>query len=396
MYESLLAYYQEKSFNPVPIDLSDPASWAAHVAKRRNLYERHLGIPLSFLRDRPVIEFGCNTGENALVLASFGARLTLVEPNSQALPAIRKLFEEHNLQGQVVEIVEAGVEEFETGSRFDLAIAEGFINCLPGRDQALENMAGLLNPGGLGVVAYDDRYGHFLEIIKRVVFKRGLSLLGIDDPHSQASLDFARRLFLEDFERINTSRPFEAWWADVLLNQFVSWEYLWSYGEVIPLIESQGCEFHACSPGWTSIDHFNWYKNVPETSQRHKALLDEWRNHLAYFMTGLRLPPGCLAPAPAEAADSVGRFLERLGLYLRGEGDGAEEIYLPEELESYLVSLGNDKPAFGQFAVELKEVLAALRSGSVDGLVSAYKSAERLRSLWGTTLHYISFIKAGR
>lgn len=64
---SLLEYYRKNTFNPVPISVEDHEIWNDHVAKRRNLYERHLGIPLALLRDLAVIEFGCNSGENSLV-----------------------------------------------------------------------------------------------------------------------------------------------------------------------------------------------------------------------------------------------------------------------------------------------------------------------------------------
>ena len=55
---SLLEYYRKNTFNPVPISVEEHEIWNAHAAKRRNLYERHLGIPLPLLRDRAVIEFG--------------------------------------------------------------------------------------------------------------------------------------------------------------------------------------------------------------------------------------------------------------------------------------------------------------------------------------------------
>lgn len=79
---SLLEYYQQNDFNPVLIALKDQIAWESYFAKRLNLYQRHLGIPLSLLRDRSVCEFGCNSGENALVLAAVGTNLTLVEPNA--------------------------------------------------------------------------------------------------------------------------------------------------------------------------------------------------------------------------------------------------------------------------------------------------------------------------
>ena len=60
--ETQLDYYQRNNFNPVPIDVEIPKGWESQLAKRRNLYERHLGIPLSLLKGRDVLEFGCNSG----------------------------------------------------------------------------------------------------------------------------------------------------------------------------------------------------------------------------------------------------------------------------------------------------------------------------------------------
>src|SRR5438309_10406560 len=99
--ESVLAYYQNHKFNPVLIRVEDPGVWDNHFAKRRNLYERHLGLPLSLLRGARVLEFGPNSGENALVPALFGSRLTLVEPNDQVLPRLHQLFDKFGLGGQI-------------------------------------------------------------------------------------------------------------------------------------------------------------------------------------------------------------------------------------------------------------------------------------------------------
>src|SRR5260370_18990505 len=93
---SLLSYYQDHNFNPVLIALETAEQWALLFAKRVNLYQRHLSIPLSLLRNRSVIEFGSNSGENALVLAAHGAKLTLVEPNFEVLPRLKTLFSQFN------------------------------------------------------------------------------------------------------------------------------------------------------------------------------------------------------------------------------------------------------------------------------------------------------------
>jgi hypothetical protein len=60
--------------------------WNSHFIKRHNLYMRHLGIPLSFLKGRSVDGVRSQFGENALFLAIYGANLTLVEPTNRCFP----------------------------------------------------------------------------------------------------------------------------------------------------------------------------------------------------------------------------------------------------------------------------------------------------------------------
>src|SRR5438477_6019319 len=99
---SLLTYYQTNNFNPVAIGIEHNAdAWKAHFAKRVNLYARHLRMPLGLIDGKSVLEFGCNSGENALVLAALGADLTLVEPNTQVWPRLRSLFEGFHLQDRI-------------------------------------------------------------------------------------------------------------------------------------------------------------------------------------------------------------------------------------------------------------------------------------------------------
>src|SRR5258708_38256004 len=158
-YFSLLSYYQAHQFNPVLIPLETKQQWQSHTQKRQNLYERFLSIPLSLLRGRSVIEFGCNSGENALVLAASGANLTLVEPNNQVLPRLQELFARFGLTRQIVRLANETFESFQTDQQFDLVIAEGFLYTLPNRQQLLAKLAKLVSPGGLLVISFNDRYG---------------------------------------------------------------------------------------------------------------------------------------------------------------------------------------------------------------------------------------------
>src|SRR5437870_4745313 len=160
---SVLAFYRDNKFNPVPIGIENRAIWEEHVSKRRNLYEQHLGLPFSFLRDRSVIEFGCNSGENSLVLAAFGAKLTLAEPNEQVLPRLKQLYEHFRLSHRIEALVNQGVDEFKAETTYDLAIAEGFLYTHKNRNEMLRKIVDVIVPGGIGVISFNDRYGMFFE-----------------------------------------------------------------------------------------------------------------------------------------------------------------------------------------------------------------------------------------
>jgi len=167
---TLLEYYQEHELNPVPIDVEDHLGWKDHVIKRRNLYEKHLMLPTACFRDRSVIEFGCNSGENALYLAALGARLTLVEPNGQVLPRLRDLFERFGLDSRIEALVNTDIAGFEANQQYDVMLAEGFLSALAERDQAALKLCSLVKPGGLGVISFDDRYGSLMELLRQMIF----------------------------------------------------------------------------------------------------------------------------------------------------------------------------------------------------------------------------------
>jgi SAM-dependent methyltransferase len=392
-YLSLLNYYQAHQFNPVLIPLGTTQQWHSHTMKRHNLYERHLSIPLSFLRGRSVIEFGCNSGENALVLAASGANLTLVEPNDQVLPRLQELFSQFGLSHQIARLTNETIESFQTDQQFDLVIAEGFLYTLPNREALLTKMATLVRPGGLLVVSFNDRYGCLMEITKQVILRRICQLLNIDDFHSERCLEIARQLFQDDFAQLHSSRSFDMWWQDTLINPFVASEYLWSYLELLPILEQAGCEFYSSSPVWATADRFQWYKTVVDTQERQENLLTEWLRVLPFFLTGL--PITTSIGASVETIDSVATWIRHLTFYVHHPyevpgSDIGNLFIVPALLESFLLQSTDQN--LRSFGTELRKVYEALMGENAQEIIRTYQSTE-LRGLWGSAYHYICTMK---
>lgn len=389
----LLKYYQDNLINPVPIEVEDEACWKIHFARRLNLYQCHLGIPLSLLRNRSVLEFGCNSGENSLVLASFGANLTLVEPNHQVLPRLKMLFKRFGLEKRMVSLLQQDMDSFNSSKRYDLVIAEGFLSCLPNRDNLISKISGLLLPRGLAVISFIDRYGFLLELTKKMLLWRVYQLAKVDDIYNSASLEFARQLYEEDFLRLNYSRPFESWWKDNLVNPLFRFDSCWSYREILALIEKEGSGFYSSSPRWSSTDHFIWYKNILDTNTRHRKLLKEWANLFCFFLTGFVPSPLPGKPVPPEVVNSVSCLAEQISEYTEAPSLSIEKIEYPLALDRYLQ--GNKDPRILRFNSELKELYNAVKTLGVKELISAYKKSKCLKGLWGVPYHYLCFTKEG-
>jgi SAM-dependent methyltransferase len=388
---SLLDYYQQNRFNPVPIALENQAAWESHRAKRLNLYQRHLGIPLAMLRDRSVLEFGCNSGENSLVLASFGANLTLVEPNDQVLPQLKMRFKEFKLEGRIVELSSESIDSFKSTRLYDIVLAEGFLYTLPNRDEMFKKICKLLIPGGLAVISFNDRYGCLLELTKRLLLWRACQLAGINDVHSEASLHLAQQLFGEDFAKLNASRPFYAWWKDVLVNPLLVSAYLWSYPELLSLVEKAGCEFYSSSPMWNLSEHYNWYKNVFDTRSRHGQLLKEWSRSFPFFLTGFPVSSAEGEPATNEVVAAIAEVIAQISEYTTAAGRSINPVSYPSALDDYLGKSRDSRVR--RFNIEMKGLFQAARSSQLQDLISTYHRTKHVRNLWGTPYHYLCINK---
>lgn len=388
---SLVSYYQQHRFNPVFIPVEDHDKWEIHFARRRNLYENHLNIPLSLLRGRSVIEFGCNSGENALVLGALGASLTLVEPNDQVLPRLRELFGLFKLEGSIRALHQESIESFQGDGPYDVVIAEGYLNILSTRERMLEKIGRLLGPGGIGIISFDDRYGSLVELVKRCLLWRACQLRGIEDILSPESLDVAVQFFGEDFGGIKASRTMESWWKDQLVSPFFCLPYLWTYREIIPLIENAGCVYYSSSPKWATTDHFQWYKNVMSFQERHAHVLDSWKNHLLFFLTGRHSEAQAISCPPDDALQSLDHLIEEISTCTRSYPSVDAPPSYPVVLDHYFDSTGDR---------HIQDLNGCLRTAfdilpfcGYEELLLRYKGMIGLRPLWGTPYHYVSFLK---
>ena len=88
----LYEYYRGQQLLPTFADFQGAPEVERYAAQRAAVLRDRAGLLPAMFNGAEILEFGPDSGENALVFAMWGAQLTLVEPNERAHETIRAYF----------------------------------------------------------------------------------------------------------------------------------------------------------------------------------------------------------------------------------------------------------------------------------------------------------------
>lgn len=300
--DKLFNYYERQDVLPTFGNFKSSSELEAYASQRRELFSDKLVLPPRLFRDAEVLEFGPDSGENALVFAGWGANMTLAEPNRLAHPKIEAYFAHFSLTQRLRELVLADVEGFRSERRFDIIDAEGFIYTVQPSDKWLGIFHRLLNPDGYAVVSYYERYGGFFELALKAIHAAGKALTG------RAALDTAKVLFEAKWNSIPHTRSFESWLMDVLENPFVRYRYFLDAAALCTAAHGQGFDIHSAWPAYRDSLDIYWHKKVLSGDDKlHRATRHLDRSRLS-FLGGRKL----YLVGKADAVQAISASIEAL------------------------------------------------------------------------------------
>ena len=281
--DKLFNYYERQDVLPTFGNFKSAAELEAYASQRRELFSDKLVLPPRLFRNADVLEFGPDSGENALVFAGWGANMTLAEPNRHAHPKIEAYFAHFSLTERLRELALADVEGFRSDRRFDIIDAEGFIYTVQPSEKWLGIFHRLLNPDGYAVVSYYERHGGFFELALKAIHAAGKALSG------RAALDTAKMLFEAKWNSIPHTRSFESWLMDVLENPFVRYRYFLDATALCTAAHDQGFDVHSAWPAYRDSLDIYWHKKVLSGDDKlHRAARHLDRSRLS-FLGGRKL-----------------------------------------------------------------------------------------------------------
>ncbi|AWL95410.1 class I SAM-dependent methyltransferase [Bradyrhizobium ottawaense] len=304
----LFNYYERQDVLPTFGNFKSSTELEAYASQRRELFSDKLVLPPRLFRDADVLEFGPDSGENALVFAGWGANMTLAEPNRHAHPKIQAYFAHFGLTQRLRELALADVEGFRSERRFDIIDAEGFIYTVQPSEKWLGIFHRLLNPDGYAVVSYYERYGGFFELALKAIHAAGKALGG------RAPLDTAKMLFEAKWDSIPHTRSFESWLMDVLENPFVRHRYFLDAATLCAAAHQQGFDVHSAWPAYRDSLDIYWHKKVLAGDEKlHRARRHLDRSRLS-FLGGRKL----YLVGKADAVQAISASIEALVLDVDG------------------------------------------------------------------------------
>jgi len=366
-----LSYYKQNKINPVYLKTKGE-KWLRHVLARRNLYENHLRIPVSWFDRRSILEFGPNGGENSLILAMSGAQICLVEPHEIMHERIRTLYNEATLDDNLLNIDIRTLEQYKDDELYDLVIAEGFIHALPDRLDVIRKLCSLSS--NFVIFTYNEKPGWFFESIKRVVFRRVLELFQYTVHQWEETLAVAEKLFYNNFQKLGSARTFDSWVKDILINPVATSDMFDSLDDFMPVFEEMGCEYYSGSPAWDLRHAHRWYKDL-----NGRGVIDEYYRNIPFFISGdkyEKITEGCIA----DISSITEKFLD----FSSGHIDIMAIECLPRL-----------KPSDWKYAIQVNELLDSLSNELPDKIISYFVQSS-LCDMWGMPNHYVCLKKIAK
>jgi hypothetical protein len=396
-YAKLSDYYADQAIFPTYSRFHSVEGLNAHEVERRRVFTEKLYLPPRAFKGARLIEFGPDTGENALVFARWGAQCTLVEPNANAHQTIRGYFDRFGLCSHLDAIVPTDLEGFvarpEAALRYDMIVAEGFIYTVKPESTWIQLFSRLLSDDGYAVFSFYDPTSCFMELMLKVIHANACRWSG----HSRA--DTARLLFTAKWDGIGHRRSIDSWIMDVLENPFVRLEFFIDSRALCRAMHDAGVTLYSAWPPYADGLDIHWFKKTHSPGER---LASQER-----FITRSLL--GHLFGRPIflveERRDVDALLAELLGITDRlidafDHAQAARCAELLAQLEPILRSgdiVASDDHR--QQALELtqsyRSILDLLQRQDFEALARFCSTDRRFVQDWGVPNHYAAFTRSG-
>ena len=184
-----------RKVSPSHRNLIDIQSKIQFFNQRITLFKT-LGLPLSFFKNKKILEIGGGTGEKALFYAFYGADVTIVEPNEKSCHVAQTIFSKTKLDNRLTIINQSLFDiDLSVIKNFDMICLEGVLPVTFQRLETLDLILKNMSPTQIIMIATGESHG----MLKRDLQKMAVKKLGKSDP--EKIYYYVKKLFPEHLLR---------------------------------------------------------------------------------------------------------------------------------------------------------------------------------------------------
>jgi len=390
-YDKLFQYYAHEQLLPTFGNFENAAKLAQYAEGRRIVFAEKLLLPIQIFDGANMLEFGPDTGENALVFAQWGANLTLAEPNLRAHSQIRQYFDRFGLNDRLLNLRTDDIEGFSSAEKYDLIDAEGFIYTVQPTSLWLSAFSRNLKPGGYAVVSYYETRGTFIELVLKAIHSSCKVLTSL------APEPAAGKLYQTKWDSIPHTRAFASWVRDVLENPFVRLRYFLDASELCRLANDHDFELHSSWPLYRDALDIYWHKKALSADENlHRNIRHLQRSPIS-FLAGQKIylvgnteeVEASTALVDALVADVDVLIEDPFGDQLPSFLTGLKKLRQSIRTANILV---DDPKAIDDFEAlldALERIFGAIQRRDIEEIVRLTNSNPTFIAAWGMPTHFL-------
>jgi len=387
--ENLYNYYETKDIRPTYAAFKTKHQLDKYSAQRKKYFYR-LNLPHTFFKGKSLLEFGPDTGENALVFSEWGANMTLVEPNIQAHHYITNYFDQFGLGENLKALVQKSLTEFSPTEKYDAVIAEGFIYTVQPSTVWVKKLSQCLREDGLALVSYMDFYGVFLELLQKAIYQTVKRSNTFGD-----GIETAKKIFLTKWNSIPHTRSIDSWFMDVIENPFVRMKYMIDPVDLINQMNTEGMRLFSSWPNYRNTLSMDWIKKpYTEEEEMNESISFIQRSRLSFFMGHI-----CFLPLNSNELNLKIRKLIEItdGLIdTESNNDCASAISLLDDILSFIdihKPITEKVEYINDLIKMIKDVFFFIKTNDAEGLINFCKTDKVFIANWGSRTHNVIFQK---
>ena len=392
----LYSYYRDSGISPTFGSLQTEADLDRFCEQRARIFTLKLQMPPEMFRHARLLEFGPDTGENALAFARWGAQIELVEPNTAAWPQLQAYFRHFGLENQLLGLHDKPIQEFAPTEQADIVVAEGFIHTVKPEEQWIDVVRQAVRPGGYLILFYYERRGLLMEVFHAALYREFCRLAG------QKGADVARRLYGAKWDAIAHVRRFNSWVMDVLENPYTGSQFTLDAPRLVKKMAEAQFELYQSWPRYRDDLRMQWHK-APESPDSIAAEAAGYlqRSALSHALGRTLYCIGDDASVTA-IGDQVDKLLQKVDLAMN-TGGGQVWTSIAEGFLELQESIDRDNVIYAPSVNARRSVKAMLSSASRCATLAAAGDATELAafansdqpfiSFWGQPAHYAVFRK---